>query len=430
MNSGNRQLCPQVLSLKESATLAINQKALQKRARGEEVCHLGFGQSPFPVHPRISDALCQNAQKNAYLPTRGLPELREAVARYLQKRGGAFEACDIFIGPGSKELIFDFLLLLDGPVYIPAPSWVSYGPQAQLVSKKVHVVQTQRQGDYKITPGELEKSAGEYDSSVQKLLILNSPSNPTGVVYQKEEIEALVPVLRQHNFVVLSDEIYRDIYFGDSLPPSFAEVYPEATFVTGGLSKAFSAGGYRMGFIALPPGTGGAQLRSAFASLASETFSSVTAPVQYAATVAFGDDSEIVARTELCRNIHRTCSLYLWKGFCDLGMNCPKPEGALYLFPDMENYRAKMAQKGIATASQMCDHLLEKHNLAVLPGADFYTPRDALSFRAAHVDYDGKAVLAAAETAASLDDAFVERYCSNLPRTLAYFKDFLGTLGA
>ncbi len=426
MNFGNRQLCPQVLSLKESATLAINQEALRKRAAGEEVCHLGFGQSPFPVHPLISDSLRNNAHRNIYLPTQGLPELRKTLADHLQKRGSAFEAGDIFVGPGSKELIFDFLLLLDGPLYIPAPSWVSYGPQAQLLKKPIQVIPTERADDYKVTPKKLEESAHLVDSRTQKLLILNSPSNPTGVVYQREEMQALVPVLRKHNFVVLSDEIYREIYFGDSLPASFAEVYPEATFVTGGLSKAFSAGGYRLGFIALPEGS--AQLRSAFTSLASETFSSVAAPVQYAAAVAFSDSPEMNARSELCRNIHRACSLYLWKGFCDLGMNCPRPDGAFYLFPGLENFAPQLSSKGIQSAAQMCDYLLENHGLAVLPGTDFYTPQDALTFRAAHVDYDGAAVLAAAETAASLDDAFVEAHCPNLPRALAYFKDFLGTL--
>ena len=226
-------------AIKESATLAINQQALQRRSSGEEICHLGFGQSPFPVHPKITSLLAKNIHRKEYLSSQGLMELRHQIVSYHEKRGYSFKADQVFIGPGSKELIYDLLFLLEGPVYIPSPSWVSYAPQAQLLQKPVHFIPTQRENNYKITPEQLKKSVKSYSCSVQKLLIINSPSNPTGAVYNKDEMQDIVKICRDENTLILSDEIYREIYFGSAPPDGFSVFYPEGTFTTSGLSKVF-----------------------------------------------------------------------------------------------------------------------------------------------------------------------------------------------
>lgn len=153
-------LNPLVLSLKESATLAINLKALKLRQQGENIVHFGFGQSPFPVPEIIQEALRNNADKKDYLPTQGLPELCEAVATFYREQFGYdFKPHEVCIGPGSKELIFQIFYLMEGPLLVPVPSWVSYGPQAALRGKEIIPIQTSRENNYRITPDSWTKPA-------------------------------------------------------------------------------------------------------------------------------------------------------------------------------------------------------------------------------------------------------------------------------
>lgn len=144
---------PNITALKESATLAINLKARGAKAAGEDVCHFGFGQSPFHVHQSIQIALANNAFQKDYLPTRGLPALCEAIAEYhKQFFDYNFDKDLILIGPGSKELIFQVLYVLEGPVLVPAPSWVSYGPQLNIRGKEIDAIITKRENSYKCQP--------------------------------------------------------------------------------------------------------------------------------------------------------------------------------------------------------------------------------------------------------------------------------------
>lgn len=412
--------------IRESATLAINQQALERRSCGEDICHLGFGQSPFPVHPKITSLLEKNAHRKEYLSSQGLVELRHQIVSYHEKRGYSFNIDQVFIGPGSKELIYDLLLLLKGPVYIPSPSWVSYGPQARILKKYVHFIPTERENKYKVTPEQLKESVKSHDRSIQKLLIINSPSNPTGIVYHREDIRELVKVCREENILVLSDEIYREIYFNETPPPGFSLFYPEGTFTTSGLSKVFSAGGYRLGFMVIPPGA--EEFKRSLLSLISETFSAVSTPIQYAAIAAYEDSSEVRSYNDLCRRIHRTCGLYLREKLVEMGFGCPKPEGAFYIFPDLENLKSEIIGKlGIKKVSDLSFHLFKNHNLATLPGVSFYTPEDYFALRLAHVDYEGSEVLKAAETE-SLNQTFIENHCKNLVKSVERFKEFIETI--
>jgi aspartate/methionine/tyrosine aminotransferase len=245
-------LNPLVLSLKESATLAINLKALQMRREGREIFHFGFGQSPFPVPEPIQEALRRNVDKKNYLPTRGLPDLCEAVgAFYRSEFGYDFSGDDVCIGPGSKELIFQTIYLMEGPLLVPAPSWVSYGPQAALRGKEIVPIPTRRANGYRLQAEELDRACHRLGLH-QKLLILNNPNNPTGGFYRKEEVEHLAEICRAYQVIVISDEIYAMINFTDRPHCSMAHYYPEGTIVTGGLSKSFAAGGYRLGVMLVP----------------------------------------------------------------------------------------------------------------------------------------------------------------------------------
>lgn len=413
---------PHIANLKESATLAINQAALQARRQGEMVCHFGFGQSPFEVHPIIQQALADNTHQKDYLPTQGLPALRQAIASYHADHFGYDLDPDcILVGPGSKELIFQTLFVLEGAVIVPAPSWVSYGPQVNIRGKDIVPVITRRENRYILQPQELQETC-ENIGSGQKVLILNNPSNPTGAIYSDAEVQALAEVCRRYQVIVISDEIYAQVNFSGSSYTGFASYYPEGTIITSGLSKTQGAGGYRMGFLACPPNMN--EVIKALAAMISETFSAVASPIQHAALHAYSGDPVLAAYVEQCTAIHRAAGDYLWRRFEAMGLNCPRPQGAFYLFPDFNNHRELLAARGITNSLQLSRQLFDEMRVAVLPGSDFYYPQDFLGVRVASVDYPGGKVYEAAQSATP-DDAFIETHCPNLKTGCDRLQGFL-----
>ena len=431
MRGPMKTLTPQInrniLTLKESSTLAINQQVKDLRRQGKDVVHFGFGQSPFPVPPALEKALKEQAGNKEYLPTLGLPELRQAFCGHFQKLYGVeFDPAQVVIGPGSKELLFQAMLALEGPLLIPTASWVSYGPQAHICGKPVVVIPTQREQGYKLTPQELKKTCQSLANADQKLLILNSPNNPSGSMYHQSEIDALIPVCRKYGVLILADEIYSLTAFGGQVAPSFAKAYPEGTLVTTGLSKGFSAGGYRLGVMAFSKSL--APVMDAMKALASETFSCVSSPAQYAALAAYSNDPEVEAYVKNCTRVHGAAGLYLHERFLAMGLQCPRPEGAFYLCPDFEKQKPQLNAIGITTSEQLCHHLLNEHAVAALPGSDFYFPPSYLSVRVASVDYDGAQVLQAAQQASALDRNFVEQFCPSLKNGCDRIENFVQSL--
>ncbi len=416
---------PHIANLKESATLAINQAALQARRAGESVCHFGFGQSPFEVHPNFQRALAENTHQKDYLPTQGLPALREAIANFhAENFGYELDPRCILVGPGSKELIFQTLFVLEGAVIVPAPSWVSYGPQVNIRGKDIVPVVTQRDNRYILQPEEMAATC-EVIGNGQKVLILNNPSNPTGAIYSEQEVRELAEVCRRYRVIVISDEIYAQVNFSGRPDTGFGQHYPEGTIITGGLSKTQGAGGYRMGFLACPPNMD--QVIKALSAMISETFSAVASPIQHASLQAYSGDRELADYVSQCTRIHGAAGKYLWRRFEAMGLNCPQPQGAFYLFPDFNNYRDELKGLGIDDSVQLAQHLFDQLRVAVLPGSDFYYPRDYLGVRVASVDYPGGPVYKAS-LQGELDDAFVESHCPNLREGCDRLQAFLGEL--
>jgi aspartate/methionine/tyrosine aminotransferase len=407
-------LNPLVLSLKESATLAINLKSKALRKEGKEIFHFGFGQSPFPVPENIQAALREHADKKDYLPTLGLPELRDAVAKFYQGEFDyAFEGDDVCIGPGSKELFFQALYLMEGPLLIPAPSWVSYGPQASLRGKRTVPIMTKRENSYRLRADELDETCHKLGQE-QKLLIINNPTNPTGSVYRDEELRDLAEICRAYQVIVISDEIYAMIDFTNKTQSSMARYYPEGTIVTGGLSKSFAAGGYRLGIMMVPRDL--RLILEAMQSVISETFSSVSAPIQYAALEAYGNFEAVRPFITKTCGIQQFASEYLHRRFVEMGLNCPRPEGSFYLFPDFEAFRKGLQGNGIQTGPRLCSEILEKAHVAFLPGSDFYLPATNLGVRAAAVDYDGADVLNRWQGSAHMTDDITRQWFPNLAK--------------
>jgi aspartate aminotransferase len=412
-----------ISQLKPSATLAINQKVKHLRNKGETVFHFGFGQSPFPIHTGIVNALIDNAKQSHYLPTIGLEDLRVQIASFLNKHQHIAANWEhIFIGPGSKELLYQTILILEGTFLIPKGSWVSYLPQIHSKNGKHAILETDLDHNFKLTPEVLENYC-KQNSGEQKTLILNSPNNPTGAVYSRKELQSLARVCKAYNIIVMSDEIYSQVNFKDDFSPSISEYYPEKTIVFGGLSKVFSAGGYRLGFMYLPKDL--QQFDNVYRSLFSETFSAVAAPIQYAAIEAFKMTPSLEKYIRDCSDILKGVSSYVYSELIKSNIQCTEPQGAFYMMVGFDNFKKQINALGIYTSAHLAEYLLDKYNIALLPGSDFYFKEECLFFRFAFVDFNGRDVLEAKVKEANIDANFIQNYCPNIYGGLQKLKLFV-----
>lgn len=413
--------------MKPSPTLQIHQKINELRGKGKSIVHMGFGESPFPIPGPVVDMLARSASDGRYFPAQGLPGLRESAAKYLNRRfGHNAEAGRIIIGPGSKELIFDALFVLRGDVILPAPCWVSYAPQAGLLGKKVVWAPTDPARGYRFNARDFDRACRKSRAE-QKILVLNSPCNPTGAVYSTAELKAIAEVARRHDALIVSDEIYAEIVFGKSNFASIARFCPERTVVTTGLSKGFSAGGYRLGVMLVPRRC--EDVIKPLTAVIGATFSCVAAPVQRSALTAFGNDKDVRSYVKDTVAIHAITGEYLWRGLLDAGLRCPKPEGAFYLFPDFSPHAKALRRRGIRTDIELCREMLEKKHVAMLPGSAFGVPLRDLAVRLATVDYDGAAVLNAFRrgrpSSSRARKLFIEKNCPNLAAALKRIKELV-----
>ena len=413
-----------VRGLGASATLAINERCDELRLQGRTVYKLGLGQSPFPVPAPVVEALQANAFQKNYLPVKGLAELRKAVASYHCRRQEMECIADnVLIGPGSKELMFLLQLVYYGDLVIPTPTWVSYAPQAHIIGRHVRWLRTESDDDWRLTPNELETLC-LHDPGRPRIVILHYPANPTGGTYEGRELKALAKVARRFGVILLSDEIYGELHH-DARHVSIARYYPEGTIISGGLSKWCGAGGWRLGTFTFP--TGLRWLQDAMVNVASETFTSTSAPIQYAAVRAFSGGSEIEAYLHQSRQILKALGRRLVTRLEQSGINVHPPSGAFYLFPDFSPGAERLRRRGIATSSQLCEALLEDTGVAILPGSNFGRPDDELTARIACGNFDGARALAMAQLAPAdkpLDEEFLRNCCSGVLRAIDLICDW------
>lgn len=402
-----------VRGLTQSATLRINERSLQLQREGRQVFRLGLGQSPFPVPRPVVAELKANAHQKDYLPVMGLRKLRGVVAEYyIRSQGVNFTPDNIMIGPGSKELMFLLQLVYYGDLVVPTPSWVSYAPQAHIIGRHIRWLETNLEDGWRLTAERLEALCAE-DPDRPRLVVLNYPSNPSGSTYRSEELKALARVARQHRVVLLSDEIYGELHHRGR-HVSVARFYPEGTIISSGLSKWCGAGGWRLGTFAFPRSLN--WLIEAMAAVASETYTSTSAPIQYAAIKAFEVNLEMQHYLQHSRRILRALAKALAEKLTEAGVDVQEPRGAFYLFPDFGPLREKLRSRGITTSGELCERLIEETGVAILPGNEFGRARDELTARIAYVDFDGARALAAAEEIPphrTLNGSFLDHYCAN-----------------
>ncbi|MCP5199734.1 MAG: aminotransferase class I/II-fold pyridoxal phosphate-dependent enzyme [Gammaproteobacteria bacterium] len=398
-----------VRGLEPSPTVSINERSKALRTAGRQVYALGLGQSPFPVPDIVQQALRAHAGEKDYLPVRGLPALREAIVDYYRRTQALdYSPEHVLVGPGTKELMFLTQLTYYGDLLIPSPSWVSYAPQARIIGRNLVWLPTAIESGLGVTPEALDRVCSA-DPDRPRLLIINYPGNPTGMVYSPEQLAAIAAVARRYRVLVLSDEIYGGLNFtGDHV--SIARYYPEGTIISNGLSKWCGAGGWRLGAFVFPATL--AWLHGALVAVASETYTSTSAPIQYAAVTGFGAHAEIEDYLDRSRAILAALCGHAWARLEATGAELTRPKGGFYLFPNFEPLRARLAARGLADGATLCERLLEETGVAVLPGTCFGRPPEELSLRLACVDFDGSAALAAAATTGDIDEAFLHRWCA------------------
>lgn len=404
-----------VANLPMSATLAANQAAARRRAAGARVLHMGFGQSPFPVHPLLAEALADNAGANLYEHVAGVEELRAGAAHYFAA-AFSFDAddFDVIVAPGSKLVLYALQMAIAGDVVVPVPSWVSYVPQAALLGDRVIPVQATLSDDgYRIDAAVLADTlaAARADGAQPTKLIINTPNNPTGLCLAPGDAQELATVCKSEGLFVISDEIYGLVAF-DEPHRSIAADYGHVA-VTTGLSKHLSLGGWRVGFGFIPRRVPG--LFDALCAIASETWSSVSAPVQRAATLAVSGDQRLESYVAQCTRIHGAVARRVAGRIRGEQIACPWPAGAFYLWPDFVPLRRTLAAAGITTSPELAAALLAKHDVLALPGTGFGAPPERLCLRLSVCDYDGAQALGAC--AGDVNPASVVR--SFAPKVLA-----------
>lgn len=416
----NLGIAQRLKQIKPSATLAINEKSKVLEKKGKKIFRFGLGQSPFPVPPLVVQALKDNAHQKDYLDTKGLEPLRKAVAEYHKRENRLnFLPENIQIGPGSKELIYDILLALDATLLLTSPSWVSYEPQGRLASIEFKWIPCDETSHWKLNIESFEKACKEHLE--QKVVILNYPNNPTGQTYTKTELKELAAVAQKYQVIIIADEIYGSLSFEEHF--SIAEFYPEGTIVTAGLSKWCGAGGWRLGTAAFPSTLKG--LREQMSIIASETYTSVSAPIQFAAITAFKPATELSVYLNQSVQVLRTVASYCQQKLNLAGLSVIPAKGGFYLFVNAEGKKSLIQKNGIQNSRQLVEDILEKTGVAVLPGHDFGRPKEEFTFRLAFVDFDGEALLQVEKSEIN-SEYFIEKYCPRIHEGIealcGYFK--------
>ena len=366
------KLSQAVNRVQPSATIAVTTKAAELRRQGRDVIGLGAGEPDFDTPDHVKEAAIQAIHdgKTKYTPADGIPELKEAIcAKFKRDNGLDYTPEQVNVSPGGKAVIFNaFVASLDlgDEVVIPAPYWVSYPEMARLAGAEPVFVACGPESHFKLTPEALDRAI----TPKTKWVILNSPSNPTGAAYTRDEMRALADVLLRHPHVwILTDDMYEHLVYDGFEFTTIAQVEPELyprTLTMNGVSKAYAMTGWRIGYAAGP-----VKLISAMRKIMSQSTSNPCSISQWASVAALnGDHGFLAARNETFKGRRDMVVAELNKA---AGLSCATPEGAFYVYPSCEGVIGKTAPSGrkIDTDQAFAEELLEAENVAVVFGAAF-----------------------------------------------------------
>ncbi|MEU3572903.1 pyridoxal phosphate-dependent aminotransferase [Kitasatospora sp. NPDC036755] len=410
-----------------SPNLALNQLVAERQAAGEEIVHMAFGEARLPVLPEMAEQLARAAGDNAYGPVAGGAAVRAAAAGYFGRRRLPTDPGQVVLAPGSKPLLLALQMVVGGDLLIPAPAWNSYAPQARYAGKKVFGVPIPAECGGVPDPAALRerirtaRAAGDDP----RILVLTLPDNPTGTLAPPALVRELCAIAEEEDLLVVSDEVYRDIVHDPELPYlSPAEVVPERTVVTNGLSKSFGLGGWRCGVARFPAGPRGEAILRDVLTFASEAWSSLAAPLQAATAFALSEPPVIRERLAASARLHGAVARAVHTVFTDAGALCRPPAGGFYLYPDLEPLRDRLAADGVTDSDSLQRRLFRDFGVAVLAGHLLGDDPGALRFKAATSLLYGAT---RAEQQAALDAADPVRL-PHVARTLDVLADAFGKL--
>lgn len=344
-----------------SATLAIDSKAKALKAEGKDICSFAAGEPDFdtPDHIKLAAAQALAEGFTKYTPSSGIPELRSAISEKLKAENGLdYKPHQIIVSCGAKHACYNAIISTCEPgdeVIIPAPYWVSYPEMVKLAGAEPYIVHTRAENQYKLTPEDLQSAI----SPSSKMVILNTPGNPTGSVYTENELAALVEVALEDDLFILADEIYEKIIYDGhkhfSIASMSKQVY-EHTLTVNGFSKSYSMTGWRLGYLAAPE-----SIAKAVDSIQSHSTSNPTSFAQKGAVAALKESQDSVK--EMLKAFTERREL-MYQGLTSIpGIQCVKPLGAFYMLPDISSFGM--------TSSQFCQALLEQALVGAVPGTGF-----------------------------------------------------------
>lgn len=363
------KLANRVQTLTPSTTLAITAKANELKAQGVDIIGLGAGEPDYNTPENILQAAYKSMMegKTKYTPAGGLPALKEAIIEKLKRdQQLTYAPAEVMVGVGAKHVLYTlFQVLLDkgDEVIIPIPYWVSYPEQVKLAEGVPVYIEATASQNYKISPQQLREAITDRTKAV----MINTPSNPTGMIYSKEELQELAEVCREKDILIVSDEIYEKLIYGGSEHVSIATLSEDAknrTIIVNGVSKSHSMTGWRIGYAA-----GDSKLIKAMTNLASHSTSNPTTTSQYAAIEAYNGPQGAVE--EMRQAFESRLEEIFPKLEAIPGFNVIRPQGAFYLLPDVSEAAEKT---GFASVDEFVEALLTEANVAVIPGSGFGAP--------------------------------------------------------
>ena len=301
-------------------------------------------------------------------------------------------------------------IAFDGDIILPIPSWVSYEPQATLGYNKIHWIETEREKNWFPSVESIEKIILK-NKNKNYLLFLNSPNNPSGQIC--ENLEELGNIIKKYNILVLSDEIYSELSFENNYK-SISNYCPEQTIISSGLSKWCGAGGWRLGHFVIPKEL--EKIKNSLKVLASETFSSVSAPIQYAAIAAYSKDQS--KYLELSRNILKNVGEYVYNNLKSNKVVINKPQGGFYLMPEFLDKKFKNSE-------EMCRNLLDNTGVVLLPGSDFGIPKDKMMARLSFTDFNGEDFMKNISNNQNLDPNFISKFAPRVVEGTKRLKEWV-----